>query len=305
MRRVVIFAHYDKDNLVDNYVLYYLKALKMIADEIVFVSCNNIVNKSVLDGLVSNIIDEPHKEYDFGSYKRGYLSIKNRLSDFDELIFVFYSCFGPLYPLTNVFNYMESKDYDFWGITKNNFGSVKGKRPIKRPHIQSYFIVFKNAIFMSEVFSKFIESIKEEDNKQNIVFNYEIGLSELLTKSGFKSGTLVEKYPNVDNIAVLRWYQIILKDRMPLIKTSIFRNQNVKVVTYDGFDDVIKNCSDYPLSLITDYMKRYDITYKKSNYVVIKIKRFAFYVASLCSPITRRIVVLLFGYILKYLKDKL
>ena len=121
---------------------------------------------------------------------------------------------------------------------------------------------------------RFISSFEiHPDNKQNIVFNYEIGLSELLTKSGFKSGALVEKYPNVDNIAVLRWYQIILKDKMPLIKTSIFRNQNVKVVTYDGFDDVIKSCSDYPLSLITDYMKRYDITYKKSNYVVIKIKR--------------------------------
>ena len=44
MKRVVIFAHYDKDNIVDDYVIYYLKALKEVASEIIFVSCNPILN---------------------------------------------------------------------------------------------------------------------------------------------------------------------------------------------------------------------------------------------------------------------
>ena len=303
MKRAVVFAHYDKDNLIDDYVIYYLKALNKIADDIVFVSCNNIENKDSLSGVVSHIIDEKHNEYDFGSYKRGYLYLKDNLSDYDELVFVNDSCFGPLYPLEKVFDDMSNEVCDFWGITKNYFGSVKGKRPIKRPHVQSYFLVFKKNVFMSDIFSNFIESVKEENDKQNVIFNYEIGLSEILEKSGFKSSSLVKSYKNVDNITVLRWYQILLKDKMPFIKTSIFRNKNVKVATYDGFDEIIKENFNYPVSLIINFMNRYNITYKKSNKIFILIKRFAFYVASFCSPIVRRTIVLLFGYILKYLKD--
>ena len=44
MKRAVVFAHYDKDNIVDDYVIYYIKALKEIAETIIFVSCNNIKN---------------------------------------------------------------------------------------------------------------------------------------------------------------------------------------------------------------------------------------------------------------------
>ena len=85
MRRAAVFAHYDKDNIIDDYVIYYLKALKELAHEIVFVSCKNLsdTEKSKLGGIADFIIAENHDEYDFGSYKRGYLYLKDRLNDFD------------------------------------------------------------------------------------------------------------------------------------------------------------------------------------------------------------------------------
>ena len=42
MNRTVVFAHYDKDSVIDDYVIYYLKALKEIAQNIVFVSCGSL-----------------------------------------------------------------------------------------------------------------------------------------------------------------------------------------------------------------------------------------------------------------------
>ena len=39
MKRAAVFAHYDKDKIIDDYVIYYLKSLKEIFDNIVFVSC--------------------------------------------------------------------------------------------------------------------------------------------------------------------------------------------------------------------------------------------------------------------------
>lgn len=35
MRRAAVFAHYDKDRIIDDYVIYYLKSLKEIFDNIV------------------------------------------------------------------------------------------------------------------------------------------------------------------------------------------------------------------------------------------------------------------------------
>ena len=146
MNRTVVFAHYDKDSVIDDYVIYYLKALKEIAQNIVFVSCGSLseYEKNKLNGIASKIIAEHHEEYDFGSYKRGfnYLKDNNILNEIDELILVNDSCFGPFYPFGEIFNDMDKKDCDFWGITKNNFGyrKVPNHFFVKRPHIQSYFI---------------------------------------------------------------------------------------------------------------------------------------------------------------------
>ena len=151
MRRAVVFAHYDKDNLIDDYVVYYVSALKKAGCDVVFVSCKELAQTELekLNGLVIHTITENHDEYDFGSYKRGFLYLKPKLSEYDELIFANDSCYGPLYPISEVFAEMEKKNCDFWGITKNNFGYIKQFKHyfVRRTHIQSYFIAFKNNIF--------------------------------------------------------------------------------------------------------------------------------------------------------------
>ena len=107
MRRAAVFAHYDKDNLIDDYVIYYVKALKEICEKVVFVSCCelSLEEKEKLNGIADYIIAERHEEYDFGSYKRGFFYLKNNemLNEIDELVFANDSCYGPLFPLKNVF----------------------------------------------------------------------------------------------------------------------------------------------------------------------------------------------------------
>lgn len=38
MNRITIFAHYDRDAVIDEYVLYYLRGLKEVAARVLFVS---------------------------------------------------------------------------------------------------------------------------------------------------------------------------------------------------------------------------------------------------------------------------
>lgn len=95
MHRAVVFAHYDKYNSIQEYVLYYLKELRKVADTIIFVSDSNLPESEIskVQPLVKLVIATPHGEYDFGSYKRGFSHIPD---DTDELIFANDSCIGTI-----------------------------------------------------------------------------------------------------------------------------------------------------------------------------------------------------------------
>lgn len=251
MKRAVIFAHYDKDAIIDDYVIYYLKELNKITDTIVFVSCCELSDNEIekIKTITPDIIAQMHNEYDFGSYKRGFLYLKDKINEFDELIFANDSCYGPLYPLKSVFDKMENENCDFWGITKNNFGYKKNLKRffVKRPHIQSYFIVFNKNIFTKDFFFDFIQSITHLDTKKQIISNYEIGLTELLTQKGFTYKTFINAYENINNITILKWRQIIEKYNMPFIKKSLFDLRNTDATTIENYGLLLK---DYPSNLI-------------------------------------------------------
>jgi len=262
MERAAVFAHYDKDNIIDDYVIYYLNSLKEVCTTIIFVSCCDLQEneKEKLSNIVSYIIAEKHDEYDFGSYKRGfnYLSNNNLLENFDELIFANDSCYGPLYSFIKVFSEMETRACDFWGISKNNYGIRKKfdfKTPIT-PHIQSFFIVFKKQVFLSECFINFINSITKLENKYRVVTLYEVGLSTILVKNGFRFATFINLYEHIENPMILKWRDLVLNYNLPLLKCSLLRLINRDIATVEGYENVIKSVSDYPVDLITENVKR-------------------------------------------------
>ncbi len=260
MKRAAVFAHYDKDSVIDDYVIYYLNGLKEVAQTIVFVSCCDLPVEEIskLNGIVSYVIAEKHDEYDFGSYKRGFLYLKDRLNEFDELIFANDSCYGPLYPLDKVFSKMENEVCDFWGITKNNYGYKKrwGHFLSKRPHIQSYFIVLRKNIFTQDFFTDFMRAIKHEKIKQLIITKYEIGLTELLVSRNYTYKVLINVYANINNIAVFKWRQLIENYNLPFMKCSLPRLVNVNSTTVEGWQEIIQSVSNYPVEIIEKNVKR-------------------------------------------------
>lgn len=102
MKRVAIFAHYSKNNTIENYIIYLIKELKTIADKIIFISDSNLEEFELekIKNYINYYDCKKHGEYDFGSNKKGFLWAKNNnlLIDCEELIFINDSCYGPLYP---------------------------------------------------------------------------------------------------------------------------------------------------------------------------------------------------------------
>ena len=213
MVRIAIFAHYDKDGVVHDYVLGYLKYLKEVADKVIFIA-DNYAEKREKDK-VKNLVDyaefSPHGEYDFGSYKRGYsyAKINGWLNSADELIFCNDSCFC-VKSLIPVFEAMSERSCDFWGITESN--EIQN-------HLQSYFLVFKSNVFNSKVFVDHINSVTHKNNFVDIVKCYEVPFASKLNEASFTGRGYVQ-FRKICNPTCYPYKTY--KNGVPLIKKKVF-----------------------------------------------------------------------------------
>ena len=283
-RRACVFAHYDKDDIVDEYVYYYLNELLSVVTKLVFVTVSDIEQKDIdrLEKLNIDVIKRENIGYDFYSYKVGIESLDLEL--YDELVICNDSVFGPLYSLTNLFDEMNSKKCDFWGIT--------GSRQYAR-HLQSYFICYRRNVLYSEFFKGFWENLIVIEDKKKLIEKYEVGLSQLLYKQEFQSESFIEYHPSLVehglhlkqyympkgyqiirllkmpfskyywdfvgrgiNISTSWWDIIILKHQMPFIKKSLFFDEIYKKEVLQKYEYVISSVSNYPLGLIEKHIKR-------------------------------------------------
>ncbi len=177
--------------------------------------------------LCDHIITGRHGEYDFGSYKRGFLwALENGLLDAtDELIFCNDSCYAPVHPFLPIFRNMHFADCDYWGLYKSNE---------IREHLQSFFVVFRPNVFLSAVFKDFMAGIHRQPTVNEVVLEYEIGLSRLLEQNGYASLSYVKgpsfferrtKFGNVLNMS-LYYPKWMMKHGFPLVKKKALNTPN-------------------------------------------------------------------------------
>lgn len=186
IHRLVIFSHFDIDNIIDDYVVYFLKKMKEVSDDIIFVSTSNLplTEISKLKSVCSVVKCRENTGYDFMSFKVGLLESDYSYKSYDEVIICNDSVYGPLFDLHEMFETMSSKPCDFWGVTQNN----EGKR-----HLQSYFIVYKAPIIRSDYLEQFYSDIRILETKSAIINEYEIGLTRFFTSKGFQFDCYTQK----------------------------------------------------------------------------------------------------------------
>jgi len=251
-RRLAIFAHWDKDNMIDEYVVYYLNELKKIAD-IVFVSDSDLSADELkkVGPFVLKSIAHKHGEYDFGSYKRGFLDIEEKLNNYDELIFANDSGYGPFFPFTEIWEKMALVPCDYWGLFKHLDPRVATW------HIQSFFIVFKKQVFLSSRFRTFIKDIGPQKKKEDVILKYEIGLSSVLEHAGFQSASLCPQ-SDENETHQKKTYELTRNHKFPLLKKAFaIENPCREPYVYKTIMDLQDFLSDkYSYQLIDDNLRR-------------------------------------------------
>ena len=147
-KREAIFAHYDPNGIVYPYVTYQLSELQRCGFRITFVSSSPSIRGEylrLLAGSCRQIILRKNHGYDFGSYKDG-LNHIGELENIEQLILANDSTYGPVWSLTGLLSAFTPDRCDFWGVTDSWQNGY---------HLQSYFIAFYPAAFLSSTFRQF------------------------------------------------------------------------------------------------------------------------------------------------------
>lgn len=248
-KMLVIFSHYDKYDEIDDYVVYYLTELKKIGCDILFISTSENLIKSEIDKiscLCCQVIVKQNIGYDFGAWRTGIEIMLNKLEQYDQLILCNDSVYAPLFDLNEMFKQMDKK-FDFWGITDNYQ---------HKHHIQSYFMVFSKKVFSEKYFLDFWKNIKVFKYKENIVRNYEIGLTKLLRNKKHKYGVYCpSQLKDKKNSTHYHWKKLILEQRAPIIKIELLRDNPIKADISD-WEDVLLINTDFNVNMIKNHIKR-------------------------------------------------
>ncbi len=181
LKRILLFAHYDPDDLYLAPTLTYLNELKKHCEYCVL--CSTGISEAaakIFNGMLDSVILRANVGYDFLSWKIALNQVSNILCNYDEIVFCNDSVFAPYGDFNLIFSKMSDSPFDFWGLTQNRQFA---------PHVQSYFVVYKKKVFTSTVFKTFWDEVEALPNKWDIILKYEVGLSQKLTKAGFLMGS--------------------------------------------------------------------------------------------------------------------
>lgn len=258
-RRIALVAGYDPKGLIHDYVVFLIRSLSEISD--VYYYADGNIEKDEINKIIDFVkwygIDK-HGKYDFGSWK----NIIDKLGwgaicEYDQLILVNDSVYGPIFDLKSLFEKMDRSEFDFWGITISKQIA---------DHIQSYFMVFNNKSINSDVFKSFWNGIKVFQNDHiAYVRDHEIRLSRSMVKSGFSMGALV-KVKNFDNPCFFP-LSLISDFNSPFIKVKCYKDPKSNLFEdIHNLNNFIKNKTKYNINYVINHRNISSMSTEEEKY---------------------------------------
>lgn len=291
MKRLGLFAFYNSEGYVGNYVDFLLSEVKNNVDDLYIMVIGKLQDegKDILQKYTDKIFFKENKGYTGAAFKQLVVNCVGfeKLKEYEELIFFNDIFYGPLYPLKKVFEKMDEKDLDFWGITRhyqakdftNHF-----EDGVILEHIQTYFYAVRKRLFSSNDYKKYWNDMPEIRTPQDDVAYQEVRLTDYFSKLGYKWDTYVDMSLLKDNglnnycmnyeipYTLIKDYDMPFVRRKGLIQTvensvSGPETEGKRTIEY------IKNNTNYDVDYIWDDLLRnnnlYDLYTKLNlNYVI-------------------------------------
>lgn len=263
IKRLCIYLTYDRESIIDKYIGYVLKELKQCSSYLIVINNELEIRKGndILKKLADKIFFRENIGYDAGGFKDAlchYLGW-NAIYEYDELILVNDSFFGPFKPLQEIFEEMEKKKVDFWGLTKH--GERKDKTLFYTPeHIQSFFVVIRKKMLHSKEYRDYWEQLPYYKTFIDVVRNYEVKMTSYFVELGFRYAVLanneINDSSNLKNNIVqysTLSYELIEKRNFPFFKKQQIAYNTLDLQTQENVKkslEYIDSHTDYDVNLI-------------------------------------------------------
>ncbi len=175
-QRLLVYAHFDPDGVIQDYVIHALSRMREVCSSVRFVTTSRLLpdEEAKLDPIVDERLQIANVGFDFYMWKTCLRRVE--VGAFDEIVLMNSSVYGPFCPAASLFEAMRDERCDAWGITE----SFELDR-----HLQSYFLVFRKPVLVSDAFRAFWDSVLPFSSKLQVIRSYELGLSEWLAGNGF------------------------------------------------------------------------------------------------------------------------
>jgi rhamnosyltransferase len=259
-KRLAIFVFYDNEGVVDDYKLYLLDSLTNVVERLIIVVNGYIrlEDSNKLKNIADDIFYRENIGFDGGAYKDAFCKYIDVgvLDGYDEIVMMNDTFYGPLFPWNNVFEKMESKKCDFWGLSRfYGGGKVLGYGANIQEHIQGYFIVCNKSLFMSDLFARFWSGLEYPKTYQEAIENFEIGFSVYFKSYGLGYCAYSDYLFGDCNrmlegqvLYMTKAYELISDLSFPVLKRKALRIGNFEE-NFKYFDYIREN-TDYDVELI-------------------------------------------------------
>ena len=231
MNRLCLFAGYNYNNILSQYVIDYIKELHNFS-EIFYLADGQLPDSELkkIERYVKKSWVIDHGGYDFFSWK---LLIEEKLgwgtiNNYDEIILANDSCFC-VNSFKPVFENMEKTDIDFWGLLSADNKNITEFSTFddyinlnqKEFYIGSFFLGLRKKFFSSFQFFNFVNNIKKETNRKDVYYKYELGLFNIALSNNFKVSCWNKQVYRYSTPYMRDAFNLI-KNGFPLLKVRIF-----------------------------------------------------------------------------------
>ncbi len=271
VKRLIAYFIYDKQGIVDDYIIYMLCALKEHSSEIAVVVNGKLTSESreKLNQVTPVVMVRENKGLDVWAYKTvlDYYGW-DKLVTYDEVIMMNFTIMGPVYPLSEMFESMSARDLDFWGITMYHkyekgdpFGTIEcGYIP---DHIQSHFIAVRTPMLKSIEFQSYWNNMQEIKDYRDAVGCHEAMFTKRFSEKGFKWDVYADMEDGYNNHPILCATREMLEEkRCPIFKRRSFMQDYSNIIhdtvgqeAIEAYDFIDKH-TDYDVNLIWDNILR-------------------------------------------------
>lgn len=279
-KRLGIFVFYEKDGIVEDYVLYLLDDLNKCLDHLVIV-CNGNLSEEGKQRFFSyseDIYVRNNIGYDIGAFQEvliDYLGAK-KVQEYDELVLCNDTFFGPFVPFDDIFHSMEERNLDFWGLSSQpetiDFWTSTDR--IVPPFIQSFFMVIQKRLIQDTTFWDYWKKVQAQKwNVTQVVVNHEQYFTPYFEGLGYKWGTYTDcsflegnSDKNLNKNAYTPYlvlpYELIRYGNAPFLKKKCITGKDISQYmepdngSFRKAIDYIDKSTDYDINLILDYMLR-------------------------------------------------